>query len=178
MRNFTQEEAKVIYNDAKSKGLDPNKVMSQLVIKGATFEGIDMVQAKQYAQSTIPQAELPKPTFKEKINEAFGDIKQIGEDILTGSEKSSEKIMENEQQFQQGEQNILRRQLRQTGALASAGANAITAVGKGAVNLLLSDKTEKNITDVIGRFGAKIMANPGVQDIINKYNSLPEEQQK
>jgi len=74
MRNFTQEEAKVIYNDAKKKGLNPDKVMSELVLKGATFDGIDMNQAKQFAQSQVPQT---KPTITERIGEAFGDVKQF-----------------------------------------------------------------------------------------------------
>lgn len=178
MRNFTQEEAKVIYNDAKKKGLDPDKVMSQLVIKGATFDGIDMNQAREFAKSTIPQTERPKPTFKEKINEAFGDIEQVGTDVAESAMKRSQNIQEIDQAYINGEQGRLRSIGQTVGQLAGAGADAITAVGKGAVNVFLSDKSEKAVTDVIGKFGTKVMANPKVQEIVNKYNSLPEEQQR
>lgn len=178
MRNFTQDEAKVIYNDAKSKGLDPNKVMYQLVLKGATFEGIDMNQAKEYAQSQAPQAIQEKPTLKQRAVELFGDIKQIGTDIVESSGKRAENIAETRNALETGQQGDVRSVLQGAGQLAGAGADAITAVGKGAVNVFLSDKSEKAVTDVIGKFGARVMANPGVQNIINKYNELPEEKQR
>ncbi len=69
MRNFTQEEAKVIYNDSKSKGLDPNKVMSQLVLKGATFDGIDMNQAREYAAKQTPQ----EPGYLQRVGSGIKD---------------------------------------------------------------------------------------------------------
>jgi len=175
MRNFTQEEAKVIYNDAKKKGLNPDKVMSELVLRGATFDGIDMNQAKQFAQSQVPQA---KPTIKERIGEAFGDVKQIGTDILQSGQKRAENIQEAKIAGRSGRQGDVRSIGQIAGQLAGAGADAITAVGKGAVNLLLSDKSEKAVTDVINKFGAKVMAVPEVQSIINKYNELPEAQQR
>lgn len=178
MKNFTQEEAKVIYNDAKSKGLDPNKVMSQLVLKGATFDGIDMTQAKQYAQSQVPQTTISNPTLKQRAGELFGDIKQVGTDIIDSSGKRAENIGQIENAMNTAEQGAIRSTLQAVGQLAGAGADAITAVGKGAVNVFLSDKSEKAVTDVIGKFGAKIMANPEVQSIINKYNELPEAQQR
>ena len=178
MRNFTQDEAKVIYNDAKSKGLDPNKVMSQLVLKGATFEGIDMNQAKQYAESQSPKIVQEKPTIGQRASELFGDFTQIGADIAKSSEKRAENIDTIRNSMNNGEQGNVRSILQTAGQLAGAGADAITAVGKGVVNSFLSDKSEKAVTDVISKFGAKVMAVPEVQNIINKYNSLPEAQQR
>lgn len=177
MKNFTQEEAKVIYNDAKSKGLDPNKVMSQLVLKGATFEGIDMQQANQYAQSQIPQVKKDI-SFLDRAKETVGDVTGIVKDIGENSQKRADNIQESQNAYNSGEQGLLRTRLQQGGQLLGAGADAITATGKGAVNVLLSDKHEKDITAVIGKFGAKVMAIPEVQNIINKYNELPEEQQR
>jgi len=176
MKNFTQEEAKVIYNDAKKKGLNPDKVMSELVLKGATFDGIDMNQAKQYAQSQVPQT--TKPGIKEKVSEAGGDILGIGKDIIKSSSKRAENIQEAQDAMARGEQGFLRTTGQTFGQLLGGGADAITAAGKSAVNLVLSDKSEKVVTDVIGKFGAKVMANPQVQNIINEYNALPEEKQR
>lgn len=119
-----------------------------------------------------------RETFISKTKEAFGDIKQVGTDIMNQSLKRGENISEIKQALQSGEQGGVRSVLQTAGQLAGAGADAITAVGKGAANLLLSDKSEKVVTDVIGKFGAKVMANPQVQNIINEYNALPEEKQR
>lgn len=177
MRNFTQEEAKVIYKDAKSKGLDPDKVMSQLVLKGATIEGIDMNQARQYAQSKQPKPEADTSLLG-RAKETIDDITGIAKDIKESSQKRADNILESEKALEKGEQGVLRTAGQELGQFAGAGADAIGAVFKGAGNIFLSDKHEKDVTDVIGKFGAKVMAIPEVQGIINKYNELPEEKQR
>jgi len=177
MRNFTQEEAKVIYKDAKSKGLDPDKVMSQLVLKGATIEGIDMNQARQYAQSKQPKPEADTSIIG-RVKETIGDVTGIVKDIKESSQKRADNILESENAMNRGEQGVLRTAGQELGQFAGAGADAIGAVFKGAGNIFLSDKHEKDVSDVIGKFGAKVMAVPEVQSIINTYNELPEEKQR
>lgn len=53
--NYTQDQAKKIYQSAKDKGLDPDAVMAKLVAKGAVIEGIDMNQAREFASRQSPQ---------------------------------------------------------------------------------------------------------------------------
>ncbi len=178
MRNFTQEEAKVIYKDAKNKGLNPDKVMSELVLQGATFDGIDMNQARQFAESQIPQTEKPKTTFKEKIGEAFGDVKQVGTDIVQSSQKRADNISKIKSAMQSGEQGDVRSILQTTGELAGAGADAIGALAKGAANIFLSDKTEKAITQGLGEKAQQVIQIPEVQSIIKRYEALPEENKR
>lgn len=175
MRNFTQEEAKVIYKDAKSKGLNPDKVMSELVLKGATFDGVDMAQAKQYAQSQVPQT---KPTIGQTLKEAGQDILGIGKDIVQSSTKRAENIGEIRNAMQSGEQGDVRSILQTTGELAGAGADAIGALAKGAANIFLSDKTEKAITQGLGEKAQQVIQIPEVQSIIKRYEALPEENKR
>ncbi len=121
------------------------------------------------AKNTTPQ---------NRLKEFGGDILGVGKDIISSSKKRANNMAESRQAYKEGEQGLLRTGLQQVGQLAGAGADAITAVGKGAVNLALSDKSEKAVTDVIGKFGAKVMANPEVQNIVNKYNSLSPEDKR
>jgi hypothetical protein len=113
-----------------------------------------------------------------KLKEFGGDILGVGKDIVSSSQKRADNMAESRQAYKEGEQGLLRTGLQQVGQLAGAGADAITAVGKGAFNLALSDESEKAVTDVIGKFGAKVMANPQVQNIVNKYNSLSPEDKR
>lgn len=92
MKNFSQDEAKVIYNDAKKKGLDPDKVMAELVNKGATFEGIDMNQARQYAQTKVPKAET---NFGERAKETIMEGRQAVQDINSSDASLGTKIAQN-----------------------------------------------------------------------------------
>lgn len=119
-----------------------------------------------------------KQTLGSRIKETAGDFATIGKDIAESSQKRADNIDEIRGSMQSGEQGNVRSMLQTAGQLAGAGADAIGAVFKGAGNILLSDKHEKDVTDVISKFGAKVMANPQVQNIINEYNSLPEEKQR
>ena len=175
MRNFTQDEAKVIYKDAKSKGLNPDKVMSELVLKGATFDGVDMAQAKQYAQSQDPQT---KPTIGQTLKEAGQDILGIRKDIVQSSTKRAENIGEIRNAVQSGEQGDVRSILQTGGQLAGAGADAIGALAKGVANVFLSDKTEKAITQGLGEKAQQVIQIPEVQSIIARYEALPEENKR
>lgn len=121
---------------------------------------------------------VPTQSFGDRVKETIGDVTGIVKDIGESSAKRSENIQGIEQAYKSGAQGEVRSSLQQLGQLAGAGADAIGAVFKGAGNILLSDKHEKDVTDVIGKFGAKVMAIPQVQNIINSYNELPPEKQR
>lgn len=61
--NYTQDQAKKIYQSAKDKGLDPDVVMAKLVAKGAVIEGIDMNQAREFASKQTPQ----EPNYLQRV---------------------------------------------------------------------------------------------------------------
>lgn len=77
MKQFTFEESKQIYQDAKSKGLNPEEVMNSLVRKGATFEGVDMEAAKKKAGV--------EPNYIQRV---ASDFNRASERLITGLEES------------------------------------------------------------------------------------------
>jgi len=125
-----------------------------------------------------PEAEPEKPTIGARIKEGFEDFTGIGKDIAESSQKRADNIDEIRTAMQNGEQGKLRSILQTVGQLAGAGADAIGATFKGATNILLSDGTEKKVSDVLGRFGSKVMENKGVQNVVSWYNELPPEQKR
>lgn len=125
-----------------------------------------------------PDAEPEKPTIGGRIKEGFEDFTGIGKDIAESSQKRADNIDEIRTAMQNGEQGKLRSILQTVGQLAGAGADAIGATFKGAANMLLSDATEKKVTEVVGKLGSKVMENPGVQNVVKWYDALPPEKQR
>jgi len=119
-----------------------------------------------------------KVSLGSRIKETVGDFTGIGKDIAESSQRRADNIGTIRTAMESGEQSGVRSVLQTAGQVAGAGADAIGAVFKGAVNMTISDKTEKDVTDIITKFGAKVMANPEVQGIVNKYNNLSPEQQR
>lgn len=74
--NYTQEQARQIYQDAQSKGLNPDKVMAELVNRGATIEGIDMVEAVRYSQGSenIGYGQRVKQNVSSNLEQLKADI--------------------------------------------------------------------------------------------------------
>ena len=142
----------------------------------ASQQGVDISRFPRKESSVEPK-QTP-PTFLSRVKEAAGDFTGIGNDIAESSEKRADNISTIQTARDSGEQSGVRSAFQTAGQLAGAGADAIGAVFKGGANMLLSDKTEKDVTDVITKFGAKVMANPDVQGIVNKYNNLSPEQQR
>lgn len=155
------------------------KLQDLLTQHGVTEDQVTTFGSEESINNDLMRMESAKNTKPQsKLKEFGGDILGVGKGIISSSQKRADNMAESRQAYKEGEQGLLRTGLQQAGQLAGAGADAITAVGKGAVNVFLSDKSEKAVTDVIGKFGAKVMANPQVQNIINKYNELPEDQQR
>lgn len=170
---LTRDQVKTILNNAPT-GTDKKKVLDGLITRGYEIEGVDTNAAKLDIQSrSQPVAQKEDGAVKE----AVGDVTGIISDIGSSATKRSENIDAAQQRFNAGDQGLASTVLQTGGQLAGAGADAIGAAFKGATNIAFSDKTEKSITDVIGRFGAKVMADPNVQGLINKYNELTPEQQ-
>ena len=161
---LTREQTQSIIDAGKAQGLNGKDVFESLIKKGYQPEGY-----------TPPQEQT---NMINTARETFGDFKGVGQDILASSQGRADNMQAIGTAQATGEQGTLRSNFQRAGQIAGAGADAIGAVAKGAVNTLLSDKTEKDITDVISNFGAKVMANKTVQGIINKYNGLSEEQQR
>lgn len=118
------------------------------------------------------------PTGTEKIKEAVGDVKAIGTGFYEDVQNRGAKIDEIRTAMKSGEQSKLRSLLQTFGQVAGIAADGIGQVAKGTANLLLSDKTEKKVTEVIGKLGSKVMENPGVQNVVKWYDELPEAQQR
>lgn len=180
--NISKQQMQTIISNAP-KGVDTDKIQAMYISKGYNIEGVDTRQAQQYISTKYPELMktetlvAPQPSLRDKVQEATGDVTWVIDDIRDSSTKRSANIDAAQQRFNTGEQGLASTVLQTGGQLAGAGADAIGAAFKGATNLAFSDKTEKDITDVIGKFGAKVMANPQVQGIINKYNELTPEQQ-
>lgn len=153
-------------------GTDKTKILDGLVQRGYELEGVDTQAAKQQIQAKA------EPIAKKQsvLGEAFGDVKQVGEDIVKGTDKTTERIADSRRARLMGEQGMGETLFQQAGALAQGGANAIAAVFKGGANLLLKDEDEKKVTAALQKFGGQVMEIPGVkegvQKIIADYNSL------
>ena len=165
---FTQQELKTAL---EAKGIKDNTsakpVIDSMVKKGVVIEG--------YNDGSKGSINEPK---KSVISEAFGDIKQIGTDFEANSQKRFGNMEQSRDAYKAGTQGLGSTALQILGQAAGAGADAITSVGKAAVNLTLSDKSEKAVTEVMEKFGSKVMNDPRVQEMVNFYNSLPEERQR
>lgn len=170
---LSKQQVNTILSNAPS-GVDKKKVLDNLILDGYDLEGVDSNAVRQSLQPK-PEADT---SFLGRAKETLGDFTGIGKDIAISSQKRADNIADIDKAYKSGEQGVLRTVGQQVGQFAGAGADAIGAVFKGAGNILLSDKHEKDVTDIIGKFGAKVIAIPEVQSIINKYNELPIEKQR
>lgn len=77
--NYTYDQSKKIYQDAQNRGLNPDKVMAELVKRGATFEGVDMTKAREFASN-----------YQEPQIETRGGLKTVQkvQDVIGGKEIS------------------------------------------------------------------------------------------
>lgn len=74
--NYTQEQVKSLYKVTQENGADFDEVIGKMVNKGATFEGIDMDKAREYAKKYAveqPVVEKKKP-FYQRAAEGITDF--------------------------------------------------------------------------------------------------------
>lgn len=169
-----KEQVDTIIKNGQQSGLTGKQVLDGLIKRGYEPEGINVIEAKKNLGI--------EPTFGEKVksavSEIVGDFKDAGKEFVQNSIKRDANVQESQNALQKGEQGAVRTALQKTGQYLGAGADAITTAGKLAVNSVLPDKVEKDITSIIGKFGSKVMEVPEVQNIINTYNALPEDQKR
>jgi hypothetical protein len=90
-QDFTQEQSKKIYQDAKSKGLDAKKVIYLMAKQGAVFDGADMKGILEYGKTNYePKKESIgiKETLANIFSYSYYEDKDCGEiakrEITTG----------------------------------------------------------------------------------------------
>jgi len=165
---YTQEQARQIYQDAQSRGLDPDRVMAELVNQGATFDGIDIGEATRFANRKLDI----KPTVGERITETFGDIKEIGTGIIRSGERRAENIAEVKALGESGDITEQGVALRTVGQLAGAGADAIGEVVKGIIKVGGSQQREDDLKLLVGELGKDVAKTEPVQNLVNWYEGL------
>lgn len=128
------------------------------------------------------ESETGTPSFlqslKQTVRDTVGDIKDTATEIKGNAQKRISTIKDIRTSMAEGKQGDVRSIYQATGQLAGGISDTFGSVLKGAGNILLSDKHEKDVTDIIGKYGAKVMAVPEVQNAINSYNALPIEKQR
>lgn len=164
---LTKTNIQAILNNAPQNA-DKAKILDSLVAKGYELEGVDMNLARERVKAIQPQK---KQTV---IGEAIGDVVGIGKDIISSAKNRAGNIQEAKTAGRSDQQSDLRSIGQIAGQLAGAGADAIAAVGKGAVNLFLSDDTEKQITSFFGEKAQQVLSNPKAQEVLQRYEALPE----
>jgi hypothetical protein len=163
-----KDQVEIMIQKGQEKGLTGKQVIDSLVRNGYEPEGVNVQAIKQSFQ---PAPTEQKQSFGGKVKETFQDFKGIGMDILTSSQKQGEKLQEISQD---PNKNVFEKQLQNVGALASAGAGAIGAVTEGAVKMVLGQRAENKVKELVSQFGEQVVSNPQVQGVIKLYNSLPE----
>lgn len=168
-RNYTLEESQKIYNTAKESGLNPDKVMAELVGRGATFEGVDMEQAQDFAkkkfgiktrqerESIIADLRKPQTTqevsvvdpqedrVKDDILETGEGIKEAGQRAVSGVREAVSRGAElDEEGFKQKRASTV---LQAIGAASKGAADILGETAIGAVKVILPPKVEKKVKD-------------------------------
>lgn len=162
---LSKQQAQVVVDNAKSKGLDGRKALDALVKRGFSIQGVDM----QQVQSSFEQ---PKPTFGERIKETVQDVGQVFEGVARTSEKRASNILDLEAQEQSGQRSFMGTTLKQTGQTLGAGADAIGEVSKGVIKVFSSQEREDLLKKQIGELGQEVGQLETAQQIGDWYNNL------
>lgn len=157
--NYTQEQARQIYQDAKSRGLDPDKVMSGLVSRGAIIEGIDMAEATQYSQKKMGVQKAPTGIF-----ETAQDIRQIG----TGIGEDINRRVGRVSDIQESDISGLRKATQVFGQGLGAFQDVLGQGIKGIVKVALPQTAEEGVKEGI----SSAMNIKPVQDIVSQYEEI------
>lgn len=167
MKRFTQEEAKVIYNDAKNKGLDPDRVMAGLAVKGATFDGVDMNEALQFAKN------------KYGLEQSYGqdartDIRQAGTGIKEAIQNRVGNIKESVGAFRAGEQGLKKTVMQGIGQAAGGVSDVFGETVMGAAKAALPQSAEESIAKGAEKVITPVVQSDAVQGLMERYNTLKE----
>lgn len=173
---LSRDQVNTIIKNGQAQGISGQAVLDGLISRGYEPEGVDVNAAKAaIAEKTASTVEPKKEGI---IKDTAKDFVGIGEDIATESQKRAENIQAIQTAMKNGEQGKLRSLLQTVGQLAGAGADAIGAVAKGAVKIVLPPSAEKKVKEVAGQFGQAIASRPEVQSVLKWYGELPPENQR
>lgn len=173
---LSRDQVNTIIKNGQAQGISGQAVLDGLISRGYEPEGVDVNAAKAaIAEKTASTVEPKKEGI---IKDTAKDFVGIGEDIATESQKRAENIQAIQTAMKNGEQGKLRSLLQTVGQLAGAGADAIGAVAKGAVKIVLPPSAEKKVKEVVGQFGQAIASRPEVQSVLKWYGELPPENQR
>jgi len=166
MKNYTFDETKKIYDDAKGRGLDAKKVMSILVSQGNTFEGVDMDAAKQEAVKYVPsmqKQEAPaEPSLTDKVGEDISQRADKVGDIL--NRKDTGIVEKSVQVFGQGA-GMAANALEQT-AMEIPGVKQAAGVMGAGIKWLTETPLIKGVGSLIGD-------NKKLQEVVGLYDTDP-----
>lgn len=173
---ISKDQVNVIIKNGQAKGLTGKAVLDGLIERGYQPEGIDVNAAKQsIAADKAKTAAIPAQ--QSTGQETLDDVKQTGSEIVNNAKQRVANIKEISNKVDQG-MNPIEAGFQTAGQVASGISEGIGSILKGGIKVVLNDKHEKAVKDLIGKFGAKIMAVPAVQAVVNEYHSLTPEQQK
>ena len=164
--SYTQDQAKKIYQSAKEQGLNPDLVMAKLVAKGATIEGIDMNQAREFAAKQTPQEpgyfQRVGSGLKEQALRAIQGVEQGAQALEQGVNTTDANGIITPKGVATAVGGLLRSGLRSAGSAA----NAVVAP-------VLEAPGVKQGLETLATGAAKgLEAIPGGQDVINKLSDL------
>jgi len=138
----------------------------------------EVTQAISNSRAGItPEPKAPVVPQQSILADTVGDFAQIGTDIARSSQNRADTITDLRSKALSGEKGQLSASFQEVGQLAGAGADAIGAVFKGGVKMVLGPKSEAAVKGLVGQFGQAVMENKEVQGAIKLYNSLPPEAQ-
>lgn len=145
---LNREQVNQILN-AAPMGTDKKKILDGLVVRGYQLEGVDSDAIKK---------SLTSPETKNSFgSETMGDIKQVGGEISSSVKDRSKNIQQITSDVSSGKINPIRGGFQTAGQVAGGVADVIGSTLKGAVKTVLPDKAEQDISQVVQKFGAKVV---------------------
>lgn len=129
-------------------------------------------EAKYGTKPPIATTSVPKEQKQSYMQDAFGDIKQAGQEIGSSWKKRSAKLGESIEAKGKGEQGLMRTMLHGIGQGLGAVSDTIGAGAKGIVKAFLPEKAEKSVSTNIQGIGETISSIQPVQKISQKFEEL------
>jgi len=168
---LTREQVEVIIKNGQARGLTGKAVLDGLVSRGYEPEGIDVSSVKQAIAPVEPQK-------SSGIKNTIQDIKEAGSEIFQATQKRGDNISERIDLLKKGEQGALRTAFQVLGEGAGALSDTVAGAVKGVAKVALTEGGEKQVSELVGKFGSKVMDSKEVQKVVKWYDSLPENQQR
>lgn len=149
-----------IIDQGKARGLKGEDVLNGLIERGYEPEGIDVGTARvAIAQSKEQKSANP-------LEEAMGDVKDVGRDINNAAQTRGAKLNEIDAAEKSGQQGPLRSLFQKFGQGAGFAGDVIGSAFKGAAKALLPENAERaagdQFTKVVETIGGSELAQEGM----------------